>query len=79
MFISVVASYIFYLFVIDIGNGLIPANSNLTFDITLVDVRKDIQIDVTDPVSCSKDAKTRKKDVVTFNYIGRLGDGKSIY
>ena len=57
------------------GNGVIPPNADLVFEMTLVDLKKQVKIDVTKEVSCTSDQKTRDKDSVTFNYIGKLANG----
>ena len=60
------------------GDGLIPANSNLIFELTLVKLEKsfDNLIETLEEKQCSNDAKSRDKDKVTFDYEGSLPDGK---
>jgi len=61
----------------DVGDGLIPANSNLIFELTLVKLEKsfDDLIETLEVKQCSSDAKSRDKDKVTFDYEGSLPDG----
>jgi FKBP-type peptidyl-prolyl cis-trans isomerase len=57
------------------GNGVIPANADLVFEMTLVALKKKVNIEITKNVTCTSDQKTRDKDTVEFNYIGKLVNG----
>jgi hypothetical protein len=57
------------------GNGVIPANADLVFEMTLVALKKKVSIEITKNVTCTSDQKTRDKDTVEFNYIGKLVNG----
>lgn len=60
-----------------VGNGLIPPNSDLVFELTLVKVKAPkVKIEVTKKVTCAGDKKTRDKDIVVFNYVGKFVNGK---
>ena len=65
-----------YLHISEVGNGLIPANSNLIFELSLVKLEKSYHAITLEAKSCSADAKSRNKDKVTFDYEARLPDGK---
>lgn len=54
------------------GNGAIPPNSDLVFELTLVDLNKEIRIETTKEGDCSNDQKTRRRDKVTINYLGQI-------
>jgi FKBP-type peptidyl-prolyl cis-trans isomerase len=54
---------------------VIPANADLVFEMTLVSLKKNVNIEVTKNVTCTSDQKTRDKDTVKFNYIGKLANG----
>ncbi len=70
---------------------MIPPNADLVFEITLVSLTKnvkievtrevkneatrEVEIEVTKNVTCTSDQKTRDKDTVKFNYIGKLENG----
>ena len=64
------------LFYLEVGGGLIPANSDLIFELTLEKLEKDeIRIVTLEAKRCSSNAKSRSKDTVTFDYEARLPDG----
>ena len=55
---------------------MIPANSDLIFELTLEKLEKDeIRIVTLEAKRCSSNAKSRSKDTVTFDYEARLPDG----
>ena len=61
---------------LEVGGGLIPANSDLIFELTLEKLEKDeIRIVTLEAKRCSSNAKSRSKDTVTFDYEARLPDG----
>lgn len=59
----------------EVGDGLIPANSNLIFELSLVKLETNYRAITLDAKRCSKDGKSRNKDKVTFDYEARLPDG----
>lgn len=60
----------------EVEGGLIPANSDLIFELTLEKVNKGFRyITLEQPRKCSNSAKSRSKDSVTFDYELRLPDG----
>ena len=64
------------IFYLEVGGGLIPANSDLIFELTLEKLEKDeIRIVTLEAKRCSSNAKSRSKDTVTFDYEARLPDG----
>lgn len=55
---------------------MIPANSDLVFEVTLVDLKKDLHYEELTSVECTSAQKSRNQDRVTFNYKGRLPNGE---
>ena len=55
---------------------MIPANSNLIFELTLEKLETKYRAITLEAKRCSNDAKSRNKDKVTFDYEARLPDGK---
>jgi len=62
----------------EVGGGLIPANSDLIFELTLETIKKGFRYITLEEKNCGKNDKTRSKDKVTFDYEQRLPDGTSI-
>ena len=59
------------------AGGVIPPNSDLLFNITLLEVKfNKVKTEVIDPKICSRDKKTRDNDIVKFDYIGYFESGK---
>jgi len=60
----------------EVGGGLIPANSDLIFELTLEKLEKKFRsITLDQPRKCSKNAASRNRDKVTFDYEAFLPDG----
>jgi len=60
----------------EVGGGLIPANSDLIFELTLEKLEKSFRtITLEQPRKCSKNAASRNRDKVTFDYEASLPDG----
>ena len=57
---------------------MIPANSDLIFELTLEKIKKGFRYITLEEKSCGKNDKTRSKDKVTFDYEQKLPDGKYI-
>ena len=65
---------------LEVGGGLIPANSDLIFELTLEKLEKDeIRIVTLEAKRCSSNAKSRSKDTVTLDYEARLPDGNFMF
>lgn len=61
----------------EVGGGLIPANSDLIFELTLEKIKKGYRFITLVDQTCSTNAKSRSKDKVRFDYELRLPDGTS--
>ena len=73
----IVYTLVVWFFNLEVGGGLIPANSDLIFELTLEKLEKKFRsITLDQPRKCSKNAASRNRDKVTFDYEAFLPDGK---
>ena len=54
----------------------IPPNADLVFDVELVDIDRVYHEEILTSKSCTKKQQSRDQDIVNFNYIGRLANGR---
>jgi len=57
------------------GNGVIPPNADLIFEIEMVDIARSYHEEMLVSNPCSKKTQSRDQDIIKFNYVGRLPNG----